>query len=409
MTQSESIISKRLKQVKPSASIAAKAKVDALREAGREIIDFTHGEPDYSTPKHITDAAIKSLLEGDTHYTPSAGIKELRLAITDKLRKENNLKYDPSEVVVGNGAKQIIYNAFTATLNYGDEVIVPAPYWVSYPEMVVINGGKPVIVDCPAKSGFKLTPEALESSITPKTRWLILNSPNNPTGAVYSVEELSELAKVLMKHPQVWVMSDELYEHFIYGETKHVSIVSLEPELRQRSLVINGASKSYAMTGWRIGYGAGPKELIDAITLLITQSTTCISSFAQKAAVAALTGSQDCVAQSAQLFLKRRDLIVEKLGDIPGIQFDKPVGAFYLLASVKGLIGLTTPSGKLLTTDRDVADYFIEQAGVVTVDGSSYGLFGYLRFSFATSENVIEKGCVAISAAAALLSQREEQ
>ncbi|MBD9667096.1 aminotransferase class I/II-fold pyridoxal phosphate-dependent enzyme [Variovorax sp. VRV01] len=403
MNTTPSIVASRLGQVKPSASIAAKAKADALRAAGRTIVDFTVGEPDFPTPKHIVEAGVRALGEGHTRYVASAGTPALRKAIIGKLQRENGLAYELPEVVVGSGAKHIIFNAFTASLNAGDEVVIPAPYWVSYPEMVLINGGVPKIVDCPADTGFKLTPAALEAAITPRTRWLVLNSPNNPTGAVYSEEELRGLGEVLLKHPQVWVMTDEIYEHFIYGGARHCCILNTTPALRPRTLVINGVSKAYAMTGWRIGYGAGPAELVKAITLLITQSTTCATAAAQAAAAEALNGPQECVSEAAKLFEGRRDRQARQLSAIDGIACDLPPGAFYVFASVAGLIGRTTPSGTVLRTDQDVASYFIEQAGVVTIDGTSYGLSPYLRFSFATATSEIDRGCQAIAAAVAEL------
>jgi aspartate aminotransferase len=403
MSRTTSIVASRLVQVKPSASIAAKAKADALRATGRDIIDFTVGEPDFPTPAHIVEAGTKALLQGHTRYTASAGTLPLRSAIIGKLKRENGLAYELSEIVVGSGAKHIIFNAFTASLNAGDEVVIPAPYWVSYPEMVLINGGVPKIVDCPASSGFKLTPAALKEVITPRTRWLVLNSPNNPTGAVYSKAELRALGEVLLKHPQVWLMTDEIYEHFAYNGARHVCILQTVPALRARTLVINGVSKAYAMTGWRIGYGAGPAELVKAITLLITQSTTCATSAAQAAAAEALNGSQECVAEAAKLFEGRRDRLAIQLSVIDGIECDLPLGAFYVFASVAGLIGRITPEDAVLSTDQDVANYLIEQAGVVTIDGTSYGLSPYLRFSFAIGNTEIDRGCAAIAAAVAEL------
>ncbi len=403
MNANVSIVASRLGQVKPSASIAAKAKADALRAAGRVIIDFSVGEPDFPTPHHIVEAGKKALEQGHTRYTASAGTIPLRNAIIQKLQRENGLDYQLQEIVVGSGAKHIIFNAFTASLNAGDEVIIPAPYWVSYPEMAVINGGVPRIVNCPASTGFKLTPGALEAAITPRTRWLVLNTPGNPTGAVYTSDELRALGDVLLRHPQVWVMTDEIYEHFTYDETRHVSILSVSPALRSRTLVVNGVSKAYAMTGWRIGYGAGPVDLVKAITLLITQSTTCASGASQAAAAEALNGPQQCVRDAAMVFQQRRDRLVRQLRAIDGIECDTPPGAFYVFASVQGLIGRTTPAGAVLNTDQDVANYFIEQAGVVTVDGTSYGLPSYVRFAFATSDSEIDRGCAALSAAVALL------
>lgn len=406
MSNQTEIVARRLAAVKPSASIAAKARADAMRAAGREIIDFTVGEPDFPTPDHIVEAGVKALNAGHTRYTASAGTFELRDAIAKKLLRENQLSYETNEIVVGSGAKHIIFNAFMASLNEGDEVVIPAPYWVSYPEMALINGGVPKIVDCPAEDGFKITAQALELAITEKTRWVVLNSPNNPTGAVYSEEELRALGEVLVKHPHVHVMTDEIYEHFVYGSARHVCLLNTTPELRSRTLVVNGLSKSHAMTGWRIGYGAGPAKLIKAITLLITQSTTCATSAAQAAATVALNGSQACVAEATNIFEERRNHMVSRLNAIDGIHCDIPDGAFYIFASVAGLIGLSMPNGKPCLTDVDVAEFLREEAGVVTIDGHSYGLSPYLRFSFATSLREIDRGCDAIAAAVSQLKHR---
>ncbi|MFJ3047314.1 pyridoxal phosphate-dependent aminotransferase [Herbaspirillum chlorophenolicum] len=383
--------------------MAAKARVDALRAEGRSIIDFTIGEPDFPTPQHIVEAGIAALSAGHTRYTAATGTPALRRAIADKLQRENSLSYGVDQIVVGIGAKHIIYNAFAATLNEGDEVIIPTPFWVSYPDMVALNGGTPVIVGCDESSGFKLTAAALEKSITPRTRWLVLNTPNNPSGAVYTASELKALCEVLMRHPQVWVMTDEIYEHFVYAGAQHVSPLQVQPELADRTLVINGVSKAYAMTGWRIGYGAGPRPLMQALGLLITQSTTCATGVSQAAVVAALSGSQQCVAEGAALFAQRRERIVALVNAIDGIRCLAPDGAFYIFPSVQGLLGKSTPQGKQLANDVDVMMYFLEQAGVATIDGTSYGQPGYLRFSFATSLEQIEQGCAQLAAAVAAL------
>ncbi|HEY1226637.1 MAG TPA: aminotransferase class I/II-fold pyridoxal phosphate-dependent enzyme, partial [Ramlibacter sp.] len=309
------------------------------------------------------------------------------------------LSSTPDQVVVGTGAKHVIYNALAATLDEDDEVIVPAPYWVSYPDMVALHGGKPVIVTSDGCTGFKLVPQALERAITPRTRWLVLNSPNNPTGAVYSAAELQALGEVLLRHPHVWLMTDEIYEHFVFGGVRHASLVALVPELASRSLVVNGVSKAYAMTGWRIGYGAGPLPLVKAMTLLLTQSTSCATSMSQVAAVAALEGPQQCVADARRLFEQRRDRMVELLNRIPGIHCTPPDGAFYVFASVAGLLGAATPSGQTLSSDVDVLMYFTDAAGVAAIDGTSYGLPGHVRLSFATSIEQIEAGCAALARA----------
>jgi aspartate aminotransferase len=393
------LLATRLDSVKPSPSMAAKSHVDALRAAGRTIIDFTIGEPDFPTPPHIVAAGVAALESGHTRYTGSAGIAPLRKAIAAKLMRENALAYTPDQIVVGTGAKHVIYNALAATLNDGDEVVVPAPFWVSYPDMVALHGGNPVIVRSDGHTGFKLVPQSLERAITPRTRWLILNSPNNPTGAVYSADELRALGEVLLRHPHVWLMTDEIYEHFVYGGVRHASLMALQPQLASRALVVNGMSKAYAMTGWRIGYGAGPQALIQAMTLLLSQSTSCAASMSQVAAVAALEGPQQCVADARRLFEQRRDRMVELLNRIPGIRCAPPDGAFYVFASVAGLIGATTPAGKTLSSDVDIMMYFTDVAGVASIDGTSYGSPAHLRLSFATAVEQVEAGCAALSRA----------
>jgi len=403
MSHQAEVLAERLRQVKPSASIAAKARADAMRAAGREVIDFTVGEPDFPTPKHIVAAGVEALQSGHTRYTASAGTPQLRAAIVRKLARENGLSYEAADIVVGCGAKQIIFNAFMATLNEGDEVIVPAPYWVSYPEMALINGGVPRIVHCGPDAGFKISADALEAAITPETKWLILNSPNNPTGAVYGEKELQALGEVLLRHPHVLVMTDEIYEHFVYDQAKYCSLLTAVPALQDRTLLVNGLSKSHAMTGWRIGYGAGPAALIKPIVLLITQSTTCASAAAQAAAAAALDGPYQCVTDASAVFESRRNRMVERLNAIDGIKSDIPAGAFYVFASVEGLIGRGTRAGKRLQTDIDVAEFLREEGGVVTVDGTSYGLPSFIRFSFATSLSEIDRGCDAIAAAVSQL------
>jgi aspartate aminotransferase len=397
------ILAGRMQAVRPSPSMAAKVRVDTLRAQGRRIVDFTIGEPDFPTPAHIVTAGITALVAGDTRYTSSAGTLALRNAIAAKLARENGLDWRPGQVVVGCGAKHIIYNALAATLDAGDEVIVPAPYWVSYPDMVLLQGATPVIVPCPAARGFKLAAADLEAAITSRTRWLILNTPNNPTGAVYGQDELEAICAVLRRHPHVWLMTDEIYEHFVYGGARHVSPLAVEPDLTSRTLLVNGMSKAYAMTGWRIGYGAGPDELMKAMTVLLMQSTSCAAAMSQAAAVTALDGPQDCVAQAVRTFAHRRDRIVELLKLIPGVECAPPDGAFYVFPSVAGLLGARTPRGDVLANDLDVMMYFLDEAGVATIDGSSYGAAGHLRFSFATSLDQIEAGCAAIAKAVAAL------
>jgi aspartate aminotransferase len=397
------IIARRFDQIKASPSMGAKAKVEALRTAGRRVVDFTIGEPDFPTPEHVVQAGIAALLQGETRYTAAAGTPALRTAIAGKLARENGLEFSASRIVVGCGAKHIIFNAFAASLEAGDEVIIPAPYWVSYPDMVAINGGTPVIVRCAESIGFKLTPELLEGAITPRTRWLVLNSPNNPTGAVYTRSELEALCAVLKSHPQVWLLTDEIYEHFVYGKTEHISALALAPYLADRTLVVNGVSKAYAMTGWRIGYGAGPLPLMQTLSLLMSQSTTCPSAISQSAAIAALEGPQEGVMDAAALYRIRRDLMLARLKDVPGIHCTVPDGAFYLFPSVAGLVGRNDHHGVAMKSDVDVVNFFLDAAGVASIDGSSYGMPGHVRFSFANSAEEIEEGCRRIRAAVASL------
>ncbi|WP_347554136.1 aminotransferase class I/II-fold pyridoxal phosphate-dependent enzyme [Robbsia sp. KACC 23696] len=386
-------LSHRITAIKSSPSMAAKALVDQLRAEGRDIIDFTIGEPDLPTPQPIVDAAIAAMRAGETKYTGASGTPALRNAIVTKLRRDNGLTYDANEIVVGNGGKHIIFDALAVTLNPGDEVIIHAPYWLSYPDMVKVNEGVPVIVTGSEEDAFKLLPAQLEAAITARTKWLILNTPNNPTGTVYSEDELRALGAVLARHPHVWVMSDEIYEHFVFDGQRHVSPIAAMPSLKGRSLIINGASKGYAMTGWRIGYGAGPIALIQAITKLISQTTTCPNAVAQAAAVAAFGGSQEAPRQAAALYEGRARLMADLLAEAQGIAIGRPKGAFYHFPCVRDLIGKRTPEGRLLETDGDIVQYFTECAGVATLEGSVYGVGPYLRLSFATSDAAIREGC----------------
>ncbi len=397
------IVAERLRCVKASPSMAAKARVNALRAAGVTIVDFTLGEPDFPTPAHIVQAAIEAMRAGQTRYTESRGTPALRRAIARKLAVENGLDYDADDIVVGCGAKHIIFNAFAASLDPGDEVIVPAPFWVSYPDMVAINGGVPVVVPCATGTGLKLTAPGLESALSPRTRWVVLNTPNNPSGAVYTEGELRAITAVLLRHPQVWLMTDEIYEHFVYGEARHISPVRIEPALRDRALVVNGVSKTYAMTGWRVGYGAGPRALVKSIDLLLSQSTTCANAISQAAAVAALEGPQSCVADAVAAYSGRGARMAALLNSIPGFQCAKPSGAFYIFASVEGLIGKTTPTGSRLDSSLAVMTFLLEHAGVACIDGASYGMSPNLRLSFATSLDQIEQGCARIRKACASL------
>jgi len=393
----------RVRRIKPSPSVGAKARVVELASQGRDIVDFTVGEPDFDTPAHIVAAAHQAALRGETRYTAATGTPQLRRAICDKLQRENGVAYTPAEILVGAGAKHVIYCALAATVQRGDEVIVPAPYWVSYPDMVQLNGGTPIVIACPASAGFKLTPDALERHITPRTKWVILNSPNNPSGAIYSAAELSALCAVLLRHPHVWLMTDEIYEHFNYDQAPIASAVALEPALRERTLIVNGVSKAYAMTGWRIGYGAGPAELITALGTLLTQSAGSMCAVSQAAAIEALSGDQACVREAVAAYAQRRDRVVAGLNRVPGLHCDVPQGAFYAFPSCAGLIGKTTPGGAVLANDRDVASYFLEAASVAVIDGAAYGLSPYLRISFATTLAQLDLGCQRMAEAAARL------
>ncbi len=379
-------LAERARAIKPSPSMMAKSRVDQLRAQGRDIIDFTVGEPDLPTPAHIVQAGIDALNSGDIRYTASVGAKPLLEAVRAKFRHENGLDYGLDELIVGVGAKQLIFTALAATVQAGDEVIIPAPYWVSYPDMVLVNDGTPVVVACPEADGFKLTPDALERAITPRTKWLLLNTPSNPTGAMYGADELRALAQVLARHPQVWLLTDEIYEHLAYGGEGHASPAAVEPALAARTLTINGVSKAYAMA------------------TLISQSTSCVGAISQSAARVALTADQQCVRDAAALFHDRRDRIVALLNEVPGIRCPVPQGAFYVYPSVEGLLGKTTPNGRKLESDLDVVMFLLDEAGVAGLDGAAYGLSPYLRLSFATSMENIEEGCRRIRAACAGLA-----
>ncbi|CUX38131.1 MULTISPECIES: pyridoxal phosphate-dependent aminotransferase [Agrobacterium] len=382
-----------LSRVKPSATIAVTQKARELKAQGRDVISLGAGEPDFDTPENIKEAAIDAIKRGETKYTPISGIPELRKAIADKFKRENGLDYKPEQTIVGTGGKQILFNAFMATLNPGDEVIIPAPYWVSYPEMVAICGGTPVFVNATLEDNFKLKPEALEKAITPKTKWLVFNSPSNPSGAAYSHDELKALTDVLVKHPHVWVLTDDMYEHLTYGDFKFVTPVEVEPSLYDRTLTMNGVSKAYAMTGWRIGYAAGPLPLIKAMDMIQGQQTSGASSIAQWAAVEALNGTQDFIPANKKIFEGRRDLVVSMLNQAKGISCPAPEGAFYVYPSCAGLIGKTAPSGKVIETDTDFVSELLEAEGVAVVQGSAFGLGPNFRISYATSEALLEEAC----------------
>jgi len=391
-------------RIRPSASGAAAQRARELAAAGRDIISLTAGEPDFETPDNIKLAAIAAIIRGDTRYTTVDGTPALKAAIRRKFSRENGLDYEASEITVGNGAKQIIFNALMATLNPGDEVIVPAPYWVSYPEMVKFAGGDPIVVLGPEENGFKLRPEALERAIGPRTRWLILNSPSNPSGAAYSASELRALTDVLRRHPHVWVLSDDIYEHLVFDDAGFFTPAAVEPALRDRTLTVNGVSKAYSMTGWRIGFAAGPRELIARMATLQSQSTSNPSSISQAAAVEALEGPQDHVAARMREFQRRRNFVVDRLNAVPGLSCRRPEGAFYVFPSCLGLMGRRTPSGNALASDGDVAAYFLESVDVAVVQGAPYGLSPYIRISFALSDARLAEACDRIARACAALS-----
>jgi aspartate aminotransferase len=386
-------LAESLGRIKPSPTIAVTSKARELKAAGRDVIGLGAGEPDFDTPQNIKDAAIKAINDGQTKYTAVEGIPELRAAIAAKFKRENNLDYKPSQTFVAPGGKTIIYNALLATLNPGDEVIVPAPYWVSYPDIALLGGATPVIIECSLEQGFRLTPEALEKAITPKTKWLIFNQPSNPTGACYTREQLKALTDVLMKHPQVWVLTDDMYEHLVYGGFKFTTILEVEPGLYDRTLTMNGVSKAYAMTGWRIGYCAGPEELIKAMAKLQSQSATNASSISQWASVEALNGTQDFIPKFQKIFEERRDLVVSMLNQATGIECPKPEGAFYVYPSIRKLVGKKTPGGKVIATDADFASELLEATGVAVVHGAAFGLSPFFRISYATSNTALEEAC----------------
>ena len=391
-----SFLAARLGRIKPSPTVAVTSMARALKAQGRDVIGLGAGEPDFDTPEHIKAAAIEALRQGKTKYTDVAGIPELRRAIAAKFKRENPLDYKAEQVTVGCGGKQVLYNAFMATLEPGDEVVIPAPYWVSYPDMVLLAEGTPVFVDCPASNGFKLAPEALERAITPKSKWIILNSPSNPTGAAYTRDELAAICAVLKRHPQLWVMTDDMYEHLVYDDFVFSTPAEVEPALYNRTLTINGVSKAYCMTGWRLGYGAGPKPLIDAMNMVQSQSSTHTSSISQWAAVAALDGPQDFIAEHNKVFEERRDLVVSMLNQAKGISCHKPEGAFYVYPSCAGTIGKTAPTGKTLATDEDFVTELLEAEGVAVVQGTPFGVGPAFRISYATATSALEEACTRI-------------
>jgi aspartate aminotransferase len=396
-------IASRLGRVKPSPSSSAQERANQLRREGKDIVNLVIGEPDFATPEPVRRAAIEAIERGETRYTTSAGTLALREAIAEKFQRENGLTYSPGDIIVTVGAKHAIYSALSVTLEPGDEVIVPAPYWVSYTDMTLACSGEPVVVPCGESDGFKLTARALEAAITAKTRWLILNSPNNPTGASYSAADLRALADVLRRHPDVMVMTDDIYEHIRFDTDENPHIVAVAPELKSRALVINGVSKTYAMTGWRIGWAAGPEDLIGAMDMLQSQSVSNAASISQAAALAALRGGQSLVGEWNTIYRQRRDAGLEIINGIPGLSCRAPGGAFYLFVNCSGMIGRTTPEGKKLETDTDVVMYLLEGVGVALIAGAAYGVSPYFRMSIATSVETIEEGCRRIASAVSVL------
>ena len=389
-------LSDTLARVKPSPTITVTTKAQELKLAGRDVIGLGAGEPDFDTPLNIKEAAKRAIDAGKTKYTAVDGIPELKAAICAKFLRENRLTYTPSQVSVGTGGKQILYNALMATLNPGDEVIIPAPYWVSYPDMVLLGGGTPVFIAAGLEANFKITPAQLESAITPRTKWFIFNSPSNPTGAGYTRDELKGLTAVLMRHPQVWVMTDDMYEHLVFDDFKFCTPAEVEPGLYDRTLTCNGVSKAYAMTGWRIGYAAGPVMLIKAMATIQSQSTSNPSSISQHAALEALTGPQDFLAPNRKLFEGRRDLVVSMLNQAPGIRCPKPEGAFYVYPDISGCIGKSTPAGTMISNDEVFATALLEETGVAVVFGAAFGLSPNFRVSYATSDTVLTEACLRI-------------
>ena len=388
-----SFLASRLSRIKPSPTLAVTQKVMELKEAGRDVIGLGAGEPDFDTPENIREAAAEAMNRGVTRYTPVNGLTDLRRAIADKFKRDNDLTYGLDQISVGCGGKQVIFNAMVATLDPGDEVIIPAPYWVSYPDIVALCEGEPVIIDCPAENGFRLQPADLEAAITPKTKWIILNSPSNPSGAAYSHDEMKALTDVLLRHDHVWVLTDDIYEHLVYDGFEFVTAAQVEPGLIGRTLTMNGLSKAYCMTGWRVGFAGGPVELIKAMTKIQSQSSTHTSSVSQAAGIEALNGPQDFIAKHNEVFVQRRDLVVDMINRVDGLDCPKPEGAFYVYPSCAGVIGKTTPDGKTIATDEDLVTYFLESEGVAAVHGAAFGLSPHFRISYATSTELLEEAC----------------
>ena len=398
------ILASRLNRIQPSPTIAMSIKARELKAEGKDIIELAAGEPDFPTPSHIIEAAEEAMSRGETKYTDPDGTPALKQAVCDKFKRDNNLEYVTSQVTIGTGGKQVLYNAFMATLNEGDEVIIPAPYWVSYPDMVLLAEGTPKIVECPLDKNFILQPEDLERAITPKTKWIILNSPSNPTGSGYTWDDMKKITDVLIHHSNIWVMTDDMYEHLVYDDFKFCTPAEVEPELYSRTLTVNGMSKAFCMTGWRIGYAAGPENLITAIRKIQSQSTSNPSSISQAASVAALNGPMDFLAKNNEVFKQRRDLVCSMLNQASGITCPTPDGAFYVYPSCAGLIGKKTPDGKVLKSDEDVVSYFLETEGIAAVHGAAFGLSPHFRISYATSTEALEDACQRIQRACTALS-----
>ncbi len=399
-----SFLAERLSRIKPSPTIAVTQKARELKAAGRDVIGLGAGEPDFDTPDNIKEAAIAAIRRGETKYTAVDGTPELKAAIAAKFRRENDLAYKPEQITVGTGGKQVLFNAMVATLDPGDEVIIPAPYWVSYPDMTLLAGGMPVVVPCSENNRFKLQSEDLAAAITDRTKWIILNSPSNPSGAAYSRAEMQAITDVIKDHPQVRVMTDDIYEHLVYDDYQFVTAAQVEPTLYERTLTINGVSKAYCMTGWRIGFAGGPADLIKAMAKVQSQSTSNPSSVSQAAAVEALNGPQDFISAHNEVFKARRDLVAGGLNECPGLTCQTPEGAFYVYPSCAGTIGKTTPDGKVIETDTDFVSYLLESEGVAAVQGEAFGLSPYFRISYATSTEALEEACRRIKRACEALT-----
>ncbi len=386
-------LAERLSRTPVSATMAMSTKARAMRAAGIEVISLTVGEPDFASPPHAIEAAHQAALRGETKYTPQDGVPALKQAIQRKFKRDSGLDFALDQIMVGNGGKQVLFDAMMATVDPGDEVIIPAPYWGAYPLMTRLVGGEPVAVTCPQNNGFKLRPEDLEAAITPRTKWLILNNPNNPTGAACSAEEMAALGEVMLRHPHVWILCDDMYEHLVYDGFRHATMAVVEPRLRDRTLTLNGVSKTYAMTGWRVGFAAGPRDLIKAMVNMQGQSTAGVSGVAQAAAAAALDGPQDSVAVQADAYRRRRDLVVDALNAAPGLVCHRPEGAFYVFASIAGCLGKTTAGGARIETDTDFAMALLDEKHVATVQGKAFGMSPYVRLSYATSDDLLVEAC----------------